>query len=171
MHNAARGVVNGAWLRGPQRDDLLATTFDRAAIGIVEVDRDGRILRANRYIADLIGYGPDELLGRSLFDPELTDDGVRDAAEFRRQVAGEIESYTIEKRFKRKDGVGFSWAAVTSSSVRDRDGNFIVRGADPAGHHRSQACRTAAGPSHRAAGRALSVDRAVAARRQFRDGL
>src|SRR5262249_37794661 len=44
--------------------------------------------------------------------------------EFGRQVAGEIDSYSIEKRFKRKDG-SFSWAAVTSSSVRDRDGNFL----------------------------------------------
>jgi PAS domain S-box-containing protein len=120
----ARGVVNGGWLRGAHRDDQLAATFDRAAIGIAEVDREGRVLRANKYTADMVGYTPEELLGRSMFDPELTDDGLHDAAEFRRQVAGEIDSYTMEKRFKRKDGVG-SWASVTSSSVRDRDGNFL----------------------------------------------
>src|SRR5262249_7523232 len=103
MHGA-RGVVGGGRLRGTHRDDQLAATFDRAAIGIAEVDREGRVLRANKYTADLIGYTSEELLGRSLFDPELTDDGVHDAAEFRRQIAGEIDSYTIEKRFKRKDG-------------------------------------------------------------------
>jgi PAS domain S-box-containing protein len=125
MHGAGRGVVNNAWRRGSRRDEQLAATFDRAAIGIVEVDAEGRVLRANRHSADLIGYSPNEMVGRSLFDPELTDDGVHDAAEFSRQVAGEIESYAIEKRFKRKDGGGVFWAAVTSTSVRDHDGKFL----------------------------------------------
>ncbi len=124
MHKAARDAANAGWPRGLHRDDLLAATFDRAAIGIVEVDGEGRLRRANRHIADLIGCAPEELLGRSIFDPELTDDAVRDTIEFRRQVTGEIDSYEIEKRYKRKDGTSF-WAAVTSTSVRDRDGNFL----------------------------------------------
>ena len=109
MPNAGQGVLNSMWRRSPQRDEQLVATFDRAAIGIVEVDAEGRVIRANRHSADLVGYSPDEMIGRSLFDPELTDDGARDAAEFSRQVAGEIDSYAIEKRFQRKNA---SWAIV-----------------------------------------------------------
>ncbi len=125
VHSAGRGLLHGLWRRSSQRDEQLASTFDRAAIGIAEVDAEGRVLRANRHCADLLGYSADELLGRSLFDPDLTDDSVRDGLEFARQVAGEIDSYTIEKRFKRKDGGGVFWAAVTSTSVCDDDGKFL----------------------------------------------
>jgi PAS domain S-box-containing protein len=125
MHNAGRAVVNSVWRRSPLRDEQLVATFDRAAIGIVEVDAEGRMIRANRHSADLIGYSPDEMIGRSLFDPELTDDSARDAAEFSRQVAGEIDSYAIEKRFKRRNGGDTFWAAVTSTSVRDDNGKFL----------------------------------------------
>jgi PAS domain S-box-containing protein len=125
MHNAGRGVISSLWRRGARRDEQLAATFDRAAIGIVEVDAEGRVLRANRYSAGLFGFSPEDMVGRSLFDPELTDDSARDAFEFSRQVAGEIDSYAIEKRFKRKNSGETVWAAVTSTSVRDDDGHFL----------------------------------------------
>jgi PAS domain S-box-containing protein len=41
-----------------------------------------------------------------------------------RQLAGEIDHYTIEKRFRRKDGE-YLWVQVTSSCVRDREGKFL----------------------------------------------
>jgi PAS domain S-box-containing protein len=47
-----------------------------------------------------------------------------DRDQFRRQVGGELERYTIEKRIYRKDG-GHIWASVTSSSVRDAAGKFL----------------------------------------------
>jgi PAS domain S-box-containing protein len=43
---------------------------------------------------------------------------------YRRQVAGEIDRYTIEKNIRRKDGEEI-FVSVMSSSVRDRDGKFL----------------------------------------------
>ena len=54
----------------------------------------------------------------------MPQDVAQDLSQFRRQVAGEIDRYTIEKRLVRKDGSYF-WAEVTSSSVRDASGNFL----------------------------------------------
>ncbi|BAC52979.1 blr7714 [Bradyrhizobium diazoefficiens USDA 110] len=47
-----------------------------------------------------------------------------DRRQFQRQLAGEFERCSIEKRIARKDG-GHIWAQVTSSSVRDADGRFL----------------------------------------------
>jgi PAS domain S-box-containing protein len=82
------------------------------------------LLQVNAHLATLLGLPPQELLGRSIFDPELTVDVEEDQTQFRRQIVGEIEGYTIEKRFRRADGRTL-WSSVTSSSVRDNCGRFL----------------------------------------------
>jgi PAS domain S-box-containing protein len=107
-----------------QHDQRLTATYDHAGIGIVEVDAEGRLLRVNAQLAALMGYSAAELVGRSIFDETAVEDVERDYAQFKRQVAGEIDGYSIEKRLRRKDG-GYVWAAMTSSSVRDAEGRFL----------------------------------------------
>jgi len=102
----------------------LAATYEHAAIGIAEVDKDGRLLRVNPQLCALTGYSADELIGRSIFDGTYPDDVELDRQQFRNQVAGEVSRYSIAKRIRRKDG-GFSWASVTSSGVRDSRGRFL----------------------------------------------
>jgi PAS domain S-box-containing protein len=106
------------------RDDTLAVTYDHIGVGIVEVDPAGRVLRANQKISELMGHQAADLIGRSIFDETLPRDVAQDLSQFRRQVAGEIDRYTIEKRLVRRDGSCF-WVEVTSSSVRDASGNFL----------------------------------------------
>jgi len=101
-----------------------AASYEHVGVGIVEVDSDGRILRANRYSRELMGYPAAELLGRSIFDETHPEDVDQDRRQLQRQLAGEIDHYTIEKRFRRKDGE-YLWAQVTSSCVRDREGKFL----------------------------------------------
>ena len=108
-----------------QRSQRLSTTLDHAGVGIAEIDPEGRLLRVNNHLCELIGCGADDLLGRSIFDETYADDAETDRARFRRQVAGEIDCYTIEKRIRRKDGSCF-WASISSSSVRDPAGHFLA---------------------------------------------
>jgi PAS domain S-box-containing protein len=108
----------------PRPDDRLAATYEYAGVGIAEVDGEGRLQRVNTYLADLMGRSPKELLGRSVFDADLADHVDDDLTKFRRQVQGEIERYTTEKRFRREDGT-IRWVSVTSSSVRDDAGRFL----------------------------------------------
>jgi PAS domain S-box-containing protein len=107
-----------------ERDERLAATYEHAGIGIAEVDADGKLRRVNGHLAGLLGYAPDDLIGRSIFDPELAEETEPDQAQFRRQVRGEIDCYTVEKRFRRSDGVRL-WVSITSSSVRDAAGAFL----------------------------------------------
>jgi PAS domain S-box-containing protein len=106
------------------RDERLDASFEQLGAGIVEVDEDGRILRVNQQLCQLTGHLAAELLGRTVFEETFPEDVHGDLEQFRRQVAGEIERYSIEKRIHRKDGTHF-WAEVTSSSIRDSIGRFV----------------------------------------------
>jgi len=108
----------------PAHEDSLAVTYEHVGVGIAEIDRAGRMLRVNQKVCELTGREAADLLGRSIFDETSPQDLAPDLAQFRRQIAGEIDRYTIEKRLARKDGSYF-WAEVTSSSVRDASGNFL----------------------------------------------
>jgi PAS domain S-box-containing protein len=110
------------WLHA--RDERLAATYEHVGAGIVEVDQDGRMLRVNQQLCRLTGYSASELLGRTIFRETLPEDASKDRDQFRRQLAGDLDCYTIEKRIYRKDR-GHFWASVTSSSVRDAAGKFL----------------------------------------------
>jgi PAS domain S-box-containing protein len=102
----------------------LAASYEHVGAGIVEVDEDGRMLRVNQQLCQLTGYSAAELLGRTIFQETLPEDIDGDLQQFRRQLAGKIDRYSIEKRIFRKNGDPF-WAAVTSSSIRDGAGRFL----------------------------------------------
>jgi PAS domain S-box-containing protein len=106
------------------RDERLAATYEHVGAGIVEIDRDGRMLRVNQQLCRLTGFSATELLGRTIFEETLPEDVAADREQFRRQLAGEFDRYSIEKRIYRKEG-GYIWAAVTSSSIRDSAGKFL----------------------------------------------
>jgi PAS domain S-box-containing protein len=106
------------------RDERLAAIYERVGVGIVEIDRDGRMLRVNQQLCQLTGHTARELLGRTIFQETLPEDSDADLRQFERQVAGEIDRYAIEKRIRRSNG-DHIWAEVTSSSVRDAAGQFL----------------------------------------------
>src|SRR5690349_13342586 len=107
-----------------ERERRLAATYENAGIGIIEIDAEGKLLRVNAHLRSLLGYSEQELLGRCLFDFTHPDDAVADREKYRQQVAGEIDGYTLEKRFLRRDG-SYHWAGITSRSVRDAEGHFL----------------------------------------------
>jgi PAS domain S-box-containing protein len=102
----------------------LAATFENAGIGIIETDAEGKLLRVNAHLRGLLGYSEQELLGRSIFELTHNDDATVDREKYRQQVAGEIDGYTLEKRFIRRDGSAL-WASITSRSVHDSERNFL----------------------------------------------
>src|SRR3954471_7898992 len=106
------------------RDGRLGGIYDHLGAGIAQVDENGRILRVNRQLCELSGYSASELVGRTIYQETLPEDVERDREQFRRQLAGEIDRYSIEKRIHRSDGSYF-WSEVSSSSIRDDNGRFL----------------------------------------------
>jgi PAS domain S-box-containing protein len=107
-----------------QQQERWNATYEHAAIGIVEIDSEGRFLRINEAICSITGYSRDELLGFRLFTRTHSKDRDIDEELYRRQVAGDIGFYSVEKRFIRKDD-RVIWLAFRSSTVRDFDGSFL----------------------------------------------
>jgi PAS domain S-box-containing protein len=92
-----------------QADKRWRTAFERAAIGIVMADFDGRYFASNSAFRNMLGYTERELY-RLRFD-EVTYEGDREtnlllAGEL---VEGKRQHFEIEKRYRRKDGT-LVWA-------------------------------------------------------------
>ncbi len=97
-------------------------TFEQAAVGIAHVRlSDGRILRANQKFRDILGYTQEELLCHTFQDLTYSPDLDTNLALLEQLLAGEISTYTLEKRYVRKDG-SLVWANLTTSLKRNRAG-------------------------------------------------
>jgi PAS domain S-box-containing protein len=100
----------------------LAATYNHALVGIAEVDRNGRFMRSNGQFSVITGYSGEELRQRTLFEITHPADIAPDRALFEEQWSGERDSYTLEKRYIRKDGAVI-WIELFASIVRGVDGD------------------------------------------------
>ena len=107
-----------------EQEQRLAATYEHAAIGISETAPDGTFLRVNEAICAITGFSREHLLANRLFTHTHPEDADPDREGFRKQVNGELEFYSVEKRFIRKDG-RVIWISVRSSPVRDADGKLL----------------------------------------------
>src|SRR5499426_2604792 len=96
--------------------------FENAAIGIARVAQDGRWLEVNQRLCDIVGYSREELMTKTFGDITHPDDLESDWNQARRLLAGEIENYSMEKRYYRKDG-SIVWVNLTVSLARKADGS------------------------------------------------
>lgn len=96
-------------------------TFEQAAVGIAHVAPDGRWLRVNHKLCDIVGYSPEEMLRQSFQEITHPEDLDGDLSQMQRLLTGEIDTYTLDKRYIRKGGQPI-WINLTVSLVRDTDG-------------------------------------------------
>jgi two-component system, cell cycle sensor histidine kinase and response regulator CckA len=104
-----------------QSDERFRATFEQAAVGVAHVTLDGRWLDVNQRLCDIVGYERAELLARTLQDITFPADVDVDLELVRKMLAGEIRTYTLEKRYIRKDSE-LVWIDLTVSLVRDDTG-------------------------------------------------
>src|SRR5262245_26580819 len=88
----------------PESEQLFRTAVERAVIGIAHISPEGRWLRFNQRLCDLLGYSHDELAALTFQDVTYPDDLAACGTYCQRLLAGEINEYAMEKRFIRKDG-------------------------------------------------------------------
>jgi diguanylate cyclase (GGDEF)-like protein/PAS domain S-box-containing protein len=104
-------------------------TFDQAAVGIVRLTLDLRILEANPKLHEMLGYGQEELLGRNLLDLTCPDDRAK-SEDFKARllaVPSEPVLPEMEKRYLHKDG-SVVWALIASTLVpgRNDDPSYLL---------------------------------------------
>lgn len=114
---------NSLQRRSAESEARFRGTFEQAAVGIAHVGLDGRWLRVNRRLCDIVGYPQAKLLSKTFQDITHPDDLNADLEHARRLLAGDINLYFMEKRYIRRDG-SVVWVNLTVSLVRDgEDGN------------------------------------------------
>ena len=113
-----------------QAEERYRATFDNAPMGIMHtaVD-DDRILHANAKLSEMLGYTHDELV-RMRTDDFIHPDYVGvDLPKYReRMLSGELETFSSERLYRRKDGSDL-WVNRTVSMVRDSAGSplYFIR--------------------------------------------
>src|SRR6185437_3549107 len=115
-----------------ESDQRLRSTFEQAAVGMSHTAPDGRLLRVNQSLCEILGYSREELQGMTLQQITHPDDVAQDAAEMQRVMSGELPVYSREKRYIQKDG-STVWVSLSASVVRDVDGTpkyFITASQD-----------------------------------------
>jgi PAS domain S-box-containing protein len=100
------------------REEEFRSMFELAAVGNVQADsQTGRFTRVNRKFCEITGYTEEELLGLSYPDITHLDDRGHDTEEVQKVARGELDTWSTEKRYIRKDGE-IIWVAVHGSIMR-----------------------------------------------------
>jgi PAS domain S-box-containing protein len=95
--------------------------FKEAAMGIAQVDLQGRLIESNFALEHMLGYTTDELGAMAVAKFTHPDDCEADKKLYRELMAGQRDAYSTEKRYYRKDGQ-LVWARLTVSVVRADEG-------------------------------------------------
>jgi PAS domain S-box-containing protein len=102
-------------------ENRFLSAFEFAAIGMALVSPEGKWLKVNRAVCELVGYSMEELLAKTFQDITHAEDLDADLEYVRRMLAGEIDTYQMEKRYFRKDG-RVVWVLLSVSLHRDAAG-------------------------------------------------
>jgi PAS domain S-box-containing protein len=89
--------------------------------GVWLLDSTFRTAYVNRQMADMLGYAPQEMVGRSVFDFYFSEDVQRKKQVLMRRRQGRPEQ--LEERLQRKDGSEL-WVRMAASPVFNDNGEF-----------------------------------------------
>jgi PAS domain S-box-containing protein len=105
-----------------QSEVRFRAAFASAATGMMLVDDAGHFLQANRRLVEMLGYSEAELRTHTFAELTYPDDRELNLVLFRQALAGEIDSYQMEKRYLHKNGT-IVWGRVSAGVVRNPAGH------------------------------------------------
>jgi PAS domain S-box-containing protein len=103
-------------------EELFRSAFDFSSIGMGLAALDGRFLRVNQSLCDIVGYTSEELLALDFQTITHPDDIEPDLNLLHKLISGEIPSFRLEKRYIHKLG-NVVWILLIVSLIKDREGN------------------------------------------------
>ena len=106
-------------------EERFRVAFEEAPVGMVIGEGDGVLTKANRAVCRMTGYRQEELVGRHVRDLTYPEDREVSGPFLKQLLAGEIASFTLEKRYLRKNGQPF-WAQATTAAVHGPDGRIVL---------------------------------------------
>ncbi|MDY8134636.1 PAS domain S-box protein [Aquimarina sp. 2201CG5-10] len=105
-----------------EQKNQLSTIVDNSSLGIV-LTRFGEIIQTNKAFEQLLGYSQQELQGLGVKGISIKEDYPASAKFMEKLNAGEIDNFSINKRYKKNNG-SLVWAKTNVAAVRDQDDNI-----------------------------------------------
>jgi two-component system cell cycle sensor histidine kinase/response regulator CckA len=102
-------------------EETLHHTFEQVGIGMALISLDGRWLRVNRALSEMLGTSPEDLIGLPAESYTHPNDVAADHEATRLLLAGEVRTYTMEKRYLTPSGE-VVWGLVNVSLVAGPEG-------------------------------------------------
>ncbi|MDD4951713.1 MAG: PAS domain S-box protein [Desulfovibrionaceae bacterium] len=118
LRNARREHENR--LRTEERELVFRSIINNAGSGIAMVAQDGSVRLANPKLLAMFGYAEDEILGKK-FNEFLHPEHRASGLSISRLFKGEIESFSIERSFLKKNGDSI-WLTVSASLKPAQEG-------------------------------------------------
>jgi hypothetical protein len=110
-----RKRVEAKLLESEERFRLL---FENVPVGVSLMDAEGHVVAANDADCRFLGHTQKELVGTHFSKFTHPEDLKKDLELYRELMRGKRNTYTIEKRYLRKDGK-VVWGRLRASSIRD----------------------------------------------------
>lgn len=127
-----------------QNDALFRNVLDHAAVGMVLLSAEGRLLYANPAFSSLLGYSESEIAKLTLADLAPADELSAAAVQFERLCAGKLNAFETECQYRQRDG-RFIWVRLTASVLQpdalDAPSHFFLQLSDIDQQKRDQAAR------------------------------
>jgi PAS domain S-box-containing protein len=114
-----------------QNESRLQALIGSIADVITVVNRGGTILSQSTAVTKVLGYGPEELLGTSIFDFVHPDDLARVYSAFFNVIEGIFENATVQFRHQVGDGT-FRFIEATVGRLNDPTSTNVVLSLRPA---------------------------------------
>jgi PAS domain S-box-containing protein len=112
-----------------ESEERFRQAFEFAGIGMAIIGLDGRWVRVNEAICDIVGYTAEELMRKTFQDITHPDDLASDLSHVQELLDGVRRVYQMEKRYFHRAGQ-VVWIRLTASLVRDTAGapvNFVAQ--------------------------------------------
>ncbi len=95
--------------------------MEYSAIGMALVGTEGQWLQTNKALCQFLGYSQEELRGLTFQQLTWPEDLNKDLQQVEKLISGEINTYSMEKRYYNRNG-DVVWALLAVSLVRHTDG-------------------------------------------------
>ena len=106
-----------------QSEEKFRRIFEDASMAMAMVS-DYKFIKVNRAFLELMGYGEDEIIGKTLFEITHPDDLVQTRDIATKVHDQERDRFQVEKRYLRKDGQSI-WANVSGTLIRGEKGEKL----------------------------------------------
>lgn len=104
-----------------ERAEMFEASFENAATGKIVLGMDGQILRANPSILTTLGYRVEDVVGKNDNDFAHPDEIGKFGDQYWSLLRGEVQSYSLERRYRRSDGI-YIWCTLIVSMAPDVEG-------------------------------------------------